>query len=103
MLSEDGKTLGTPVCMFVPNEDQRPNDYSSMSDTPRPSHADYTYIMKYGIKASSGRNSNNNKKKTTKKKKKKKKKKRRSGGGGEEEKEKKKNKAKKKERKTGTH
>jgi chorismate synthase len=39
---------------MVPNKDQRPSDYQDMQDTPRPSHADYTYQMKYGIRASSG-------------------------------------------------
>ena len=51
---ENGLTLGTPICMMVPNADQRPHDYGDMADIPRPSHADYTYIAKYGIKASSG-------------------------------------------------
>ncbi len=52
--TEQGKTLGTPISLFVPNEDQRPGDYSEMANIPRPSHADYTYQMKYGIRASSG-------------------------------------------------
>ncbi len=52
--TEHGKTLGTPVALMVANKDQRPGDYSSMSEIPRPSHADYTYQMKYGIRASSG-------------------------------------------------
>jgi chorismate synthase len=47
-------TLGTPIALSVPNEDQRPKDYTSMDEIPRPSHADYTYLIKYGIKASSG-------------------------------------------------
>lgn len=51
---ENGLTLGTPIGMLVKNKDQRPGDYGSMSDIPRPSHADYTYRMKYGIHASSG-------------------------------------------------
>jgi chorismate synthase len=51
---EDGRTLGTPICLKVDNRDQRPGDYSSMADIPRPSHADYTYQTKYGIRASSG-------------------------------------------------
>lgn len=51
---ENGKTLGTPIALLVPNRDQRPGDYKSMQDIPRPSHADYTYQMKYGIRASSG-------------------------------------------------
>ncbi len=52
--TENGKTLGTPISLFVPNKDQRPGDYSEMATIPRPSHADYTYQMKYGIRASSG-------------------------------------------------
>ena len=52
--TENGLTLGTPIGMLVWNKDQRPGDYSSMRDIPRPSHADYTYRMKYGIHASSG-------------------------------------------------
>ncbi len=51
---EDGFTLGTPVALMVNNRDQRPGDYASMNDIPRPSHADFTYMAKYGIKASSG-------------------------------------------------
>lgn len=51
---EKGITLGTPICMTVPNLDQRPGDYEEMADMPRPSHADFTYQAKYGIKASSG-------------------------------------------------
>jgi chorismate synthase len=47
-------SLGTPIAILVKNEDQRPGDYSSMSDIPRPSHADYTYQAKYGLRASSG-------------------------------------------------
>ncbi len=51
---EKGVTLGTPIGLFVPNKDQRPGDYKEMSQTPRPSHADFTYQMKYGIRAASG-------------------------------------------------
>ncbi|KAJ3942585.1 bifunctional chorismate synthase/riboflavin reductase [NAD(P)H] aro2, partial [Colletotrichum tropicale] len=42
--------------MIVQNEDQRPKDYgnSTMDMFPRPSHADWTYLEKYGVKASSG-------------------------------------------------
>jgi chorismate synthase len=40
--------------MSVPNQDQRPHDYGEMDYYPRPSHADETYLKKYGIKASSG-------------------------------------------------
>jgi len=52
--TENGITLGTPIGLFVPNKDQRPGDYQEMNQIPRPSHADYTYQMKYGIRASSG-------------------------------------------------
>lgn len=51
---ENGLTLGTPIGLLVHNKDQRPGDYSAMSQIPRPSHADYTYRAKYGIHASSG-------------------------------------------------
>lgn len=52
--TERGVTLGTPIGLLVKNEDQRPHDYSETDLYPRPSHADYTYLEKYGIKASSG-------------------------------------------------
>ena len=52
--TENGKTLGTPISLFVANKDQQPGDYADLNDIPRPSHADYTYQMKYGIRASSG-------------------------------------------------
>lgn len=54
--TEFGITLGTPIGLMVQNEDQRPKDYggSTMDKFPRPSHADYTYQEKYGVKASSG-------------------------------------------------
>ncbi len=52
--TEHGKTLGTPIGLQVANKDHRPKDYGNMRDIPRPSHADYTYQMKYGIRASSG-------------------------------------------------
>lgn len=51
---ENGITLGTPIGLFVKNEDQRPRDYSETDLYPRPSHADWTYLEKYGVKASSG-------------------------------------------------
>ena len=51
---ERGKTLGTPISMFVKNLDQHPEDYAEMANIPRPSHADFTYQEKYGIRASSG-------------------------------------------------
>jgi chorismate synthase len=52
--TEFGITLGTPIGLTVPNEDQRPKDYSETDLFPRPSHADWTYLCKYGVKASSG-------------------------------------------------
>ena len=52
--TEHGITLGTPIGLLVPNKDQRPGDYAEMATIPRPSHADFTYQQKYGIRASSG-------------------------------------------------
>lgn len=52
--TENGVTLGTPIGLSVNNRDQRPGDYGEMNTVPRPSHADYSYLMKYGVKASSG-------------------------------------------------
>ncbi|HEY2082497.1 MAG TPA: chorismate synthase [Verrucomicrobiae bacterium] len=46
----EGKTLGTPISMWVRNEDARPEAYSEMATKFRPSHADYTYQAKYGIR-----------------------------------------------------
>jgi chorismate synthase len=51
---EHGVTLGTPIGLLVKNEDHRPKDYSETDLYPRPSHADWTYLEKYGVKASSG-------------------------------------------------
>ena len=51
---ENGLTLGTPIGLLVHNKDQRPGDYGEMDLVPRPSHADFTYQAKYGIRASSG-------------------------------------------------
>lgn len=53
---EKGVTLGSPLAMLVRNEDQRPHDYTdeTLDLFPRPSHADWTYIDKYGLKSSSG-------------------------------------------------
>ena len=52
--TERGVALGTPIALFVPNENVRPGDYSEMDTIPRPGHADYTYQAKYGIRAASG-------------------------------------------------
>lgn len=46
----DGLTLGTPIAFLVRNEDARSEDYASLKDTFRPSHADFTYQAKYGIR-----------------------------------------------------
>jgi chorismate synthase len=45
-----GKTLGTPISILVRNEDARPEAYTEMQQLYRPSHADYTYQAKYGIR-----------------------------------------------------
>ncbi|NER79679.1 MAG: chorismate synthase [Leptolyngbya sp. SIO1D8] len=45
-----GQTLGTPISILVKNKDTRPQDYSEMATTYRPSHADATYDSKYGIR-----------------------------------------------------
>src|SRR5438270_4102504 len=47
----EGKTLGTPICLMVHNEDARPEAYSEMKTKFRPSHADYTYQAKFGIRS----------------------------------------------------
>ena len=44
----DGKTCGAPVAMVIHNADQHSRDYSGLRRTPRPSHADYTAMIKYG-------------------------------------------------------
>ncbi|HKI70772.1 MAG TPA: chorismate synthase [Verrucomicrobiae bacterium] len=46
----EGKTLGTPISLWVRNEDARPEAYSEMATKFRPSHADYTYQAKFGIR-----------------------------------------------------
>src|SRR5260221_3477796 len=46
----EGKTLGTPISVFVKNEDARPEAYREMQSAYRPSHADFTYEAKYGIR-----------------------------------------------------
>jgi chorismate synthase len=49
-----GVTLGTPVSMMVRNQDNRGGDYDEMRTKYRPSHADYTYQAKYGVRAWEG-------------------------------------------------
>jgi len=53
-ISADGLTLGTPICLWVKNEDQRSEAYNEMKDKFRPSHAYYTYFAKYGVRAWQG-------------------------------------------------
>ncbi len=46
----EGRTTGTPIHLFIRNQDQRPRDYSDIVDKFRPGHADFTYWQKYGIR-----------------------------------------------------
>jgi chorismate synthase len=46
----DGKTTGTPISLIIYNQDQKSGDYSDIKDKFRPSHADYSYFKKYGIR-----------------------------------------------------
>jgi chorismate synthase len=46
----EGRTTGTPIALLIRNEDQRSKDYSNISDSFRPGHADYTYWQKYGVR-----------------------------------------------------
>jgi chorismate synthase len=46
----EGKTTGTPIGLFIRNEDARSKDYSDIAQSFRPGHADYTYWKKYGIR-----------------------------------------------------
>lgn len=46
----EGKTTGTPIGFIIPNTNQKSHDYSDIKDTYRPSHADYVYEKKYGIR-----------------------------------------------------
>lgn len=46
----EGKTTGAPIGFIVPNTNQKPDDYSHIKDAYRPSHADFTYDKKYGIR-----------------------------------------------------
>ena len=50
----DGVTLGTPIAMLIRNSDARSKDYDGIARAYRPSHADYTYDAKYGIRAVAG-------------------------------------------------
>src|SRR6478609_2793052 len=46
----EGKSTGTPIAVVIENQDQRSKDYSHIAESFRPSHADYTYEVKYGIR-----------------------------------------------------
>ena len=46
----EGKTLGTPIAILVRNSDAKPEAYDHLKDLYRPSHADFTYQEKYGIR-----------------------------------------------------
>lgn len=49
-VSDDGRSLGTPIGFIIPNTDSRPRDYDALKDVFRPNHADFTYQMKYGLR-----------------------------------------------------
>ena len=46
----EGKSTGAPIALMIDNQDQRSKDYDHLAETFRPSHADYTYEAKYGIR-----------------------------------------------------
>ena len=46
----ENKSQGTPIALFIPNEDAKSKDYDHLKETFRPSHADYTYFAKYGLR-----------------------------------------------------
>jgi chorismate synthase len=46
----EGRTLGTPISLLIPNEDMRSGDYKEVQEKYRPSHADFTYDVKFGIR-----------------------------------------------------
>jgi chorismate synthase len=51
---ESGRTLGTPIAMLVRNRDTKSHHYSELADLYRPSHADYTYDVRYGLRFVAG-------------------------------------------------
>ena len=53
-LHPDGRTLGTPIALLLRNEDADPGAYKAMEHVYRPSHADFVYDAKYGLRAPSG-------------------------------------------------
>lgn len=46
----EGKTTGTPISIMIENKDARSKDYAHLAETYRPSHADFTYEKKYGVR-----------------------------------------------------
>ena len=46
----EGRATGTPLTIFIPNQNAKSKDYTHIADKYRPSHADYTYQEKYGIR-----------------------------------------------------
>lgn len=46
----EGKTTGAPIAFTIANKDQQSSDYNNLKNIYRPSHADYTYAMKYGVR-----------------------------------------------------
>lgn len=46
----EGRTLGSPIAITIKNEDAKPEDYTHLKDAYRPSHADFTYETKYGLR-----------------------------------------------------
>jgi chorismate synthase len=46
----EGRTTGTPICLFIENTNHKPRDYEHIKDVYRPSHADFTYQAKYGFR-----------------------------------------------------
>lgn len=46
----EGKTTGTPICIIVRNRDAKPEEYENLRSVFRPSHADFTFLKKYGIR-----------------------------------------------------
>lgn len=46
----EGKSTGTPIAMLIWNQDQKSKDYDHIAEKFRPSHADYTYQVKYGLR-----------------------------------------------------
>jgi len=51
---KNSKTLGSPIAFTIKNDDYKSKDYNELEDVFRPSHADYTYLKKYGIRDANG-------------------------------------------------